>query len=93
MKDYYNILGIERNSTKDIIYTSYYYKIDQFNNLPFLTKKMISEIKQLKEALYVLGNDTKKEKYDSKLNKKESYFSEEINNTEVFDRMFSIKFN
>jgi DnaJ-class molecular chaperone len=93
MKDYYNILGIERTASKDTIYSSYYYKISQFNNLPFLTKQMINEIKELKEALYVLGNKTKKEKYDSKLFKKESYYSETINNTEVFDRMFSIKFN
>ncbi len=94
MIDYYNILSIKINATEKEIYTAYREKISQFNNLPFLTNKMINEIKKLKEALYVLSNNEKKNKYDKKLNKYNEYLSDEaFNNTKICDRLFSIKFN
>ncbi len=96
MIDYYNILSIKINATEKEIYTAYREKISQFNNLPFLTNKMINEIKKLKEALYVLSNNEKKNKYDKKLNKYNEYLIDNDNdkvNTKICDRLFSIKFN
>ena len=57
---------------------------------------MINEIKKLKEALYILSNNEKKNKYDKKLNKYNEYLIDNDNdkvNTKICDRLFSIKFN
>ena len=75
------------------IYDAYRLKISQFNHLPFHTSKMIAEIKLLKEALYVLGDEIKRQKYNKKIEKLEQYYSEEtIDNTKICDRLFSITF-
>jgi curved DNA-binding protein CbpA len=94
MIDYYNILNLNNNATEKEIFTAYREKISQFNNLPFLTNKMIIEIKKIKEAFYVLNDNTKKEKYDRKLNKYNEYFvdNDTFDNTKICDRLFSIKF-
>ena len=94
MKNYYNILNIDNNATEEQIYDAYREKISQFNHLPFHTPKMIEEIKLLKEALYVLGDDVKRHKYNKKMEKLEQYNSEgrEIDNTKICNRLFSIKF-
>ena len=95
MKNYYEILNIDNTATKDNIYNAYYNKISQFNNLPFHTPRMISEIKSIKEALYVLGDNNKKEKYDKKCIKMLQYKEEGKykDNTKICDRLFSINFN
>lgn len=94
MKNYYEILSINNNATEEQIYDAYRNKISQFNHLPFHTPKMIAEIKLLKEALYVLGDDIKRQKYNKKIEKLEQYYTEDkvINNTKICDRLFSIKF-
>ena len=94
MKNYYEILSINNNATEEKIYDAYRNKISQFNHLPFHTQKMIAEIKLLKEALYVLGDDIKRQKYNKKIEKLEQYYTEDkvINNTKICDRLFSIKF-
>lgn len=95
MKNYYNILDVDNNVSEDEIYEAYKNKISQFNNLPFHTPKMITEIKLLKEALYVLGDNDRREKYDRKCLKMQQYNEEgrQIDNTKVHDRLFSINFN
>jgi len=98
MKDYYKILDITINSSIDEIYNAYNSKIVQFNHLPFLTNKMIQEIKILKEALYVLSDKNKRYKYNiyfNKINNQKQYEEEgrHIDNTKVYDRLFSIKFD
>ncbi len=92
LKNYYEILNIDKNATEDEIYKSYNQKILQFNHLPFHTSKMINEIKLLKEALYVLGDDIKRQKYDYKYEKNKQYEenSTSIDNTKVCERLFSI---
>jgi DnaJ-class molecular chaperone len=94
MKNYYNVLNINNNATEDEVYEAYKLKISQFNHLPFHTTKMITEIKLLKEALYVLGDNIKRNKYDNKFNKLKQYEEEgKMNdNTKVCDRLFSITF-
>ena len=99
MKDYYKILEIDMSDilqndieTKIIhikIKQAYKNKIKCFYNLPFLTKKMIQEIKDLKEAYYILSNHYRRNKYDKKRN---SIKSDDIVNTKICDRIFSLSF-
>ena len=99
MKNYYNILDIELEQVNTkIIKKAYKIKISQFNKLPFLTKDMIIDIKNIKEAYYVLKNERFKHIYDKKMkiqnNKKSSITSKfdnnDSNNTKICDRMFSL---
>jgi DnaJ-class molecular chaperone len=92
LRNYYEILNIDKNAPEDEIYKSYNQKISQFNHLPFHTSKMINEIKLLKEALYVLGDDIKRKKYDYKYEKNKQYEENNtsIDNTKVCERLFSI---
>ena len=99
MKNYYNILDIELEQVNTkIIKKAYKIKISQFNKLPFLTKDMIIDIKNIKEAYYVLKNERFKHIYDKKMkiqnNKKSSVISKfdsnDSNNTKICDRMFSL---
>lgn len=94
MKNYYKILGISSNMSEDEIYKAYNQKISQFNHLPFHTAKMIEEIKLLKEAIYVLGDSIKKNKYDTKMAKLQQYEEAGVNfdNTKICNRLFSITF-
>ena len=94
MKNYYEILNINNNASEEQIYDAYREKISQFNHLPFHTQKMISEIKLLKEALYVLGDEIKKNKYDNKMEKLEQYNTEgrNIDSTKICDRLFSVTY-
>ncbi len=96
MKDYYLVLGVEKNSSKSQIYEGYKIKISRFNNLPFHTKQMIEDIKTLKEGLYILSDNNKRNKYDIKLDETKKYVNEEDNpfdNTKICNRLFSITFN
>ncbi len=96
MKDYYLVLGVEKNSSKSQIYEGYKIKISRFNNLPFHTKQMIEDIKTLKEGLYILSDNNKRNKYDIKMDETKKYVNEEENpfdNTKICNRLFSITFN
>jgi DnaJ-class molecular chaperone len=88
--NYYDILNISTNVSEEEIYTAYRNKISQFNNLPFLTEKMIQEIKLLKQSIYVLGDQKKKFKYDKKYTKYLDSEEPNIDNTKISDRIFSI---
>jgi hypothetical protein len=77
MKNYYKILNVNINSSKDELILKYNESIHQFNNLPFLTDKMKIIIKDLKEAKYILLDDNRKIKYDNLLlNEKDQHFEE-----------------
>jgi hypothetical protein len=79
MKKYYEILNIPADDLifqdpSDLIYselinTKYINTISRYANLPFHTIKMIEEIKDIKEAYYVLNNKELKNKYDIKYKK------------------------
>jgi DnaJ-class molecular chaperone len=94
MKNYYEILNINKNVSEEKIYDAYRNKIAQFNHLPFHTQKMILEIKLLKEALYVLGDENKRKKYDNKIDKLEQYNLEgrNIDSTKICNRLFSVTY-
>ena len=96
MKDYYMILGIDINNdiTNEIILNCYKNKISRFVGLPFLTKQMIIDIKNIKEARYVLTHILLKDRYITKFKKFKQLADDEryIDNTKICDRLFSIKF-
>ncbi len=95
MMNYYELLEVDINATEDDIYKAYNLKISQFNHLPFHTSKMIKEIKLLKEAIYVLGDETKRNKYNNKLQRNKQYNEEGkyIDNTKICNRLFDITFS
>jgi hypothetical protein len=66
--NYYDLLEIKYNCSKVDVINSYKMKISKFNGLPFLTSKMINEIKQYKIALYILSNDMRRNKYNQLIN-------------------------
>jgi len=74
MEDFYILLEISYNATKEQIISSYKNKIDKFNNFKKILSEHVKEIKLLKTALYILTNDNLKQKYDILLSYK-------INNT------------
>ena len=92
IKNYYEILGLSFDAPEDQIFISYREKINQFNSLPFLTKNMISDIKLLKEAFYILSDVIKRDRYIKKYKKYKDYESTNrtIDNTKICDRLFSI---
>jgi DnaJ-class molecular chaperone len=93
--NYYEILNVNINATEDEIYQAYNIKIAQFNHLPFHTNKMIVEIKLLKEAIYVLGDEIRRKKYNNKYEKiiqYEEMNNKSVDNTKICDRLFSITF-
>tara|TARA_B100001248_G_C27099970_1_gene326583 strand:+ start:59 stop:361 length:303 start_codon:yes stop_codon:yes gene_type:complete len=99
MIDYYEILNVNVNTNHNDIKKSYKEHISRFNGLPFLTKKMIEEIKELKIAYYILGNEERRILYDNRLKPKTTiYQNSEINNdfqenTKINDRLFGNIFN
>ncbi len=91
MINYYELLEVDNKANEDEIYKAYNLKISQFNHLPFHTSQMIKEIKLLKEAIYVLGDESKRDKYDNKLKKQRQYMEESrhIDNTQICNRLFN----
>ena len=94
MKDYYEILNLDKNADQKKIKETYKNHIMRFNGLPFLTDRMIKEIKDLKKAYYVLGNPTRKNLYDNRNKSKKQIFQLNDNNidfsenTKINDRIF-----
>ena len=94
-KNYYTILNVNEDETEEKIYDAYKEKITQFNGLPFHTSQMISIIKELKEAIYVLGDKKKRNKYNTillKFKKTLKYNNNSNENTKIYNRMFDITF-
>ena len=94
MKDYYSILNLEKTCSKEAVKNSYREHISRFIGLPFLTNRMIEEIKDFKKAYYVLGDDNRRHLYDNRNNKKETmyqlreYNDDFVENTKINDRLF-----
>lgn len=94
MKDYYIILNVTKTSSIDEIRQAYYEHIRRFIGLPFLTNKMINEIKEYKTAYYILGNYERKSLYDNRFKQKKTLYqtsetnNDFIENTKINDRMF-----
>lgn len=64
-KDYYNILGIDKNATQDEIKSAYRKLVLKYH--PDITKNKANEekLKELNEAYAVLGDEEKRKEYDS----------------------------
>jgi DnaJ-class molecular chaperone len=99
MQDYYKILNINKNSTKEEIKKAYKSHINRFVGLPLLTDKMILEIKEYKIAKYILTDDNRRELYDNRFKKKSTVYQNSesnndfIENTKINDRLFGNIFN
>ena len=94
----YNILNIDLTANENEIIDAYNFKINQYNNLPFLTKSQKNDIKIIKSAKYILTNENLKYLYDKNLKNKQTD-SEKLsidNNkfykspTAIYDRLFNI---
>lgn len=94
MEDLYGFLQLQKTASKEDIIKSYQEHINRYNGLPFLTKRMISEIKNLKKAYYVLSNDELRKKYDNNDNNNTNIFfafnekEDDMGNTKINDRLF-----
>ena len=77
MKNYYEILNIDVNSSYEDIQYTYNEKIKQFTGLPFLTNEMKTIIKNLKEAKYVLLDEERRNRYNNLLQPIEEIIEEE----------------
>ena len=99
MIDCYKILNIDKNSSIEEINHAYKTHIKRYCGLPFLTNKMIDEVKNLKKAIYILGNPDRKYKYDNRNKTKHvrfqlnDYNSDFQENTKINDRIFGDIFN
>lgn len=99
MKDYYIILNVTKNSSMNEIKQAYDEHISRFNGLPFLTDKMINEIKEYKTAYYILGNPERRNLYDNRFKPKKTLYqtsetnNDFIENTKINDRLFGNIFN
>jgi hypothetical protein len=91
--NYYDLLELKYNCTKNDVIKSYKMKISKFDGLPFLTSKMINEVKQYKIALYILSNDTRRNKYNKLINQSinndiENDYIDNVNK-KLNDRLFA----
>ena len=57
MDDYYKILNVEYNSSKDEIISNYNKLMIEFKIQPFITENDKTKIKIIKKAYFVLSND------------------------------------
>ena len=67
MEDYYNILNIEYNATKEQIIASYDKLMINYKIQPFISENDKTQIKLIKKAHFVLTNDEYKKTYDTNL--------------------------
>jgi DnaJ-class molecular chaperone len=67
MEDYYKILNIEYNASKQEIINSYDKLMINFKIQPFISENDKTQIKLIKKAHFVLTNDEYKKTYDTSL--------------------------
>ena len=104
MDDYYKILNVEYNSSKDEIISNYNKLMIEFKIQPFISENDKSKIKLIKKAYFVLTNEEYKKTYDISLALKQKQTTEPhilqqpnvinkkgaINNSYIADRIFSM---
>ena len=103
MDDYYKILNVEYNSSKDEIISNYNKLMIEFKIQPFITENDKTKIKIIKKAYFVLSNDEYKKTYDVSLALKQKQIDTVhlqqpnvinkkgiVNNSYIADRIFSM---
>jgi DnaJ-class molecular chaperone len=104
MEDYYKILNIEYNASKEQIIASYDKLMINFKIQPFISENDKTQIKLIKKAHFVLTNDEYKKTYDTNLalrQKQQQSISFQpvhtinnkksgFNNSYIADRIFSM---
>lgn len=73
MEDYYKILNVDYNSTKDEIIENYEKLMVNYKIQPFITENDKTQIKLIKKAHLVLTNDEYKKTYDTNLKLKQKH--------------------
>ncbi len=101
MKDYYKILEVNENASKEIIEKTYKILIKKYHpdvHEENEKSKMDMKIKEINEAYKVLSNDFLREQYDNEWNKERAeYFRKKYGNniksneSEVIDKKEKIK--
>lgn len=84
MKDYYKILNINYNMSTDNITVIYNNKLNEYKKNPFLSSSDKKNIKELREAYFVLSDPKNRSIYDTYIKK---INSEKQNNTNEFSTM------
>ena len=102
MDDYYKILNVEYNASKDVIISNYDKLMIEFKIQPFISENDKTKIKLIKKAHFVLTNDEYKKTYDMSLALKQKQQTPillqpnvinkkgTINNSYIADRIFSM---
>jgi len=84
MKDYYNILEVNENSTADEIKKSYRKLSKQYH--PDVNPEGGEKFKEIAEAYEILSDESKRKKYDQQKN---NSFNGDINLDDLFDQFFN----
>ncbi len=93
-KDYYKILGVEKNASKEDIKKAYKRMAKQCH--PDLNKhdsKATEKFKEINEAASVLGDDQKRQQYDQYGTSAESFGGQGFSNADFSEFMSSTDFD
>jgi len=102
MDDYYKILNVEYNATKEQIISNYEKIMMEYKVQPFISENNKTKIKLIKKAYFVLTNDEYKKTYDISLELKQknqipilpqpNVINKKggVNNSYIADRIFSL---
>jgi len=83
MKDYYQILELTSKASFQDVINHYNQYIKMFNQLPQLSQLQKEQLKDIKEAFFILGDYHRRRQYDNKI---EGYTKE--NYSKTADRCF-----
>ena len=90
MKNYYEILDIEKNATQEDIKKAYKNLAKKYHpDVNQNDKSLEEKFKEISEAYEVLGDDNKRYNYDLKINRTKINFSSNFNNFNIYDTIYN----